>query len=215
MDSLGELGDEERNGIRYMGSLTGWQCTRAGFVRRIAVGLGAVSAGGAGAAALASAHGPAALAARDRRILSFALELEHLQSAFYAEAIRGGKLSGEVRQFAEIVGREEAAHLHYLEKAVGASAGASRRYRFGDAAHSNHSFIAAAVRLEDTGLAGYNGQAVNLSRSALRSVSRVISVEARHAAWARDLAGQPPAPHATDAPISAAQAMTAIHPYLA
>lgn len=179
------------------------------------MGVGAISAGGAGAAALASARGPASLTARDRRILQFALELERLQSTFYAEAIRGGKLSGEVRQFAEIVGREEAAHRHYLEQVLGSNAAATRRYRFGNATHDNHSFVAAAVKLEDTGLAGYNGQALNLSRSVLRSVSRVISVEARHAAWARDLAGQPPAPHATDAPISAAQAMSAIRPYIA
>lgn len=198
-----------------MGSSAGWHCTRAGLLRRASVGVGAISAGGAGAAALASARGPASLAARDRRILQFALELERLQSTFYAEAIRGGKLSGEVRQFAEIVGREETAHRHYLEKVLGSHAPATRRYRFGNATHDNHSFVAAAVKLEDTGLAGYNGQALNLSRSALRSVSRVISVEARHAAWARDLAGQPPAPHATDAPISAAQAMSAIRPYIA
>ena len=49
----------------------------------------------------------------------------------------------------------------------------------------------------------------------LRSVARVISVEARHAAWVRDLAGQQPAPHATDAPISAEQAMNAIRPFMA
>lgn len=198
-----------------MGFSAGWQCTRAGLLRRVSVGLAAISAGGAGAAALASASGPASLPAGDRRILQFALELESLQSAFYAAAIRGGKLSGEVRQFAETVGRQETAHRQYLEKILGSSAAASRHYRFGDAADSNKSFLAAAVKLEDTGLAGYNGQALNLSRSTLRSVSRVISVEARHAAWARDLAGQQPAPHATDAPISAAQAMSAIRPYLA
>ena len=180
----------------------------------MSVGLGAITAGGAGAAALASARGPASLPARDRRILRFALELERLQSAFYAEAIRVGKLTGEVRQFAQIVGREEQAHLHYLEKALGSTAGGAQRYHFGDAAHSDRSFIAAAVKLEDTGLAGYNGQAANLSRTTLRSVARVISVEARHAAWARDLAGQEPAPHATDAPISAAEAMTAIRPFM-
>jgi rubrerythrin len=195
------------------GSSAGWRCTRGGLLRRVSVGLGALSAGGAGAAALASARGPASLPARDRRILRFALELESLQSAFYAEAIRAGKLTGEVRQFAEIVGREEQAHRRYLEKALGSSGGSSQRYRFGDALRSERAFLAAAVKLEDTGLAAYNGQAGNLSRTTLRSVARVISVEARHAAWVRDLAGRQPAPHATDAPISAEQAMTAIRAY--
>lgn len=204
----------KKGAVPLVGSSTGWQCTRAGLLRRISVGLGAISAGGAGAAALASARGPASLPAHDRRVLRFALELERLQTAFYAEAIRVGKLTGEIRQFAEIVGREEQAHRHYLEKVLGSTAGGGQRYRFGDAAHSDRTFIAAAVKLEDTGLAGYNGQAANLSGTTLRSVARVISVEARHAAWARDLAGQEPAPHATDAPISAAEAMTAIRPFM-
>lgn len=195
------------------GSSTGWQCTRGALLRRVSVGLGAISAGGAGAAALASARGPASLPARDRKILQFALELESLQSAFYAEAIRAAKLTGEVRQFAEIVGREEQAHRRYLEKALGSDAGSNQQYHFGDAFRSERAFLAAAVKLEDTGLAGYNGQAANLSRPTLRSVARVISVEARHAAWVRDLAGQQPAPHATDAPISAEQAMNAIRSY--
>jgi rubrerythrin len=204
----------KKGAVWVAGLTTGWQCTRAGLLRRVSVGLGAVSAAGAGAAALASAQGPGSLPAGDRRILRFALQLERLQAAFYAEAIRGGKLTGEIRQFAETVGREEQAHQRYLEKALGGTTASSQRYHFGDAAHSNRTFIVAAAKLEDTGLAGYNGQAANLSRTSLRSVARVISVEARHAAWARDLAGQQPAPHATDAPISAAQVLTAIRPFM-
>ena len=203
-----------KGAVSLLGTTTGWRYTRAGLLRRTLLGLGVVSAGGAGAAALASARGPASLPVRDRRILRFALELERLQAAFYAEAIRVGKLTGEVRQFAETVGREEQAHRRYLETALGSAAASSQRYRFGDAAQSDRTFIAAAAKLEDTGLAGYNGQAANLSRTTLRSVARVISVEARHAAWARDLAGQQPAPHATDAPISAAEVMTAIRPMM-
>jgi rubrerythrin len=205
----------EQAPVSQVGSSIPWQGTRAGLGRRISVGLGAICAGGAGAAALAAARGSTALPARDRRIIRFALELERLQGAFYGHALRTGKLTGEVRQFAEIVGHEEQAHRHYLEKLLGSTAGPSQQYRFGDAAASNRSFLAAAVKLEDTGLAGYNGQAANLSPSTLRSVARVVSVEARHAAWARDLAGQQPAPHATDTPISAAEAMSAIRPFLA
>jgi rubrerythrin len=201
--------------VSHVGSWMTARYTRAGLLRRVPLGLGAISAGGAGAAALASARGAGSLPAHDRPILRFALQLERLQGAFYAHAIRAGKLTGEVRQFAHTVGGEEQAHLHYLQKILGSAAASEQRYRFGDAAQSNHSFIEAAVKLEDTGLAAYNGQAANLSRSTLRSVARVISVEARHAAWARDLAGQDPAPHATDAPISAAAAVSAIRPFMA
>jgi len=155
------------------------------------------------------------LSARDREILQFALVLERLQSTFYADALNAGKLSGEARQFAETVGGEERAHLDYLLRELGPAARKASQYRFGDAAVSNSNFVAAAVTLEETGLAAYNGQAENLSRGTLATVARVISVEARHAAWARGLAGRQPAPVADDIPISAAAAMKAIRSYMA
>ncbi len=189
--------------------------SRSGLLGRVAVGLGTLAAGGAAAAGFASAGGASSLTARDREILRLALELEHLQAAFYAAALAGGRLTGETRQFAVVVGGEERAHLAYLQKALGSPAGTASRYRFGDATSSNASFTAAAVKLEDTGLAAYNGQAENLSRPALAFVARVISVEARHAAWVRSLDGQLPAPAAVDTPITAAAAIESIHPYLA
>ena len=188
--------------------------TRGALLKRVSLGTAAVSAAGVGAAALASAQGGGRLTQRDRKVLRFALELELLQSAFYAAALKSGKLTGEVRQFVETVGHEEEAHRKYVEKLLGGSAGIHPRFNI-PAASDNRSFLDAAVKLEDTGLAAYNGQAGNLSRGALAQISRVISVEARHASWVRDLAGQQPAPHATDAPISASQALTAIRPYLA
>jgi Ferritin-like domain len=56
------------------------------------------------------------------------------------------------------------------------------------------------VVLEDIGVALYNGQAGNLTPGALAAAAEIVSVEARHAAWARDLAGELPAPAATEAP---------------
>ena len=62
-----------------------------------------------------------------------------------------------------------------------------------------------AVVLEDVGVALYNGQAGNLTAGALAAAAEIVSVEARHAAWARDLAGELPAPVATDVAADAAQ----------
>jgi rubrerythrin len=151
----------------------------------------------------------------DHQVLEFALGLEELQAAFYAQALSAGKLSGEARQFAQTVGSEERAHLHYLRQALGAGTGAAPRYRFGDALTDEKRFLATAVELEDTGLAAYNGQATNLTPGALTQIGRVMSVEARHAAWARALAGQQPAPVAVDVPISAAQAHAALARFMA
>lgn len=190
---------------------------RAALIKRIAVSLGGLSAAGAAAAGLASAGGSSgsSLSSRDREVLEFALRLEQLQTAFYGQALRSGKLNGATRQFAETVGREEREHLEYLEHALGHAASPAPTFHFGDATVDNAKFIAAAVKIEDTGLAAYNGQAGNISRSLLGSVARVISVEARHAAWARSLAGKLPAPVPADVPITASAALKTIKPYLA
>jgi rubrerythrin len=190
---------------------------RATLLKRVAITLGGITAGGAAAAGLAEAgrNAPKHLSGRDREILEFALRLEHLQVAFYSEAVRRGKLTGEARQFAQVVGQEEHQHLDYFTHVLGNSDARPGRFTFGDATADDRRFVAAAAKIEDTGLAAYNGQAENMSRHTLQSVARVISVEARHAAWARSLAGQVPAPVAADTPINAAQALNAIKPYLA
>ncbi|MBV9049077.1 MAG: ferritin-like domain-containing protein [Solirubrobacterales bacterium] len=181
---------------------------------RVLAGLGAVSVGGAAAAGLATAIGAQSNSSRDHAVLELALTLEQLQATFYAEALRAGKLTGEPKEFAQTVGAEEQAHLSYLTKVSGSGA-RPQRFVFGDAVTDQAKFIATAVKLEDTGLAAYNGQAANLSPAMLADVGRVISVEARHAAWARALAGQQPAPVAVDVPISAAQAQAALKAYFA
>ena len=70
----------------------------------------------------------------------------------------------------------------------------------------SESFLAAAVALEDTGVATYNGQATNLTPKGLAPAARIASVEARHASWARGLAGQSPAPSGSDRAIGAERA---------
>jgi rubrerythrin len=190
---------------------------RAALIKRIAISLGGLSAAGAAAAGLASASrssGPSSLSARDREVLEFALRFEQLQTAFYGQALRDGKLTDVTKQFAEIVGREEREHLHYLERALGHAAAKAPAFKFGDATGNNAAFIAAAVKIEDTGLAAYNGQAENISRATLRFVAPMMSVEARHAAWARSLAGKLPAPVPADVPITASVALKSIKPYL-
>jgi rubrerythrin len=194
----------------------GNEVPRATIIKRIAVSLAGLSAAGAAAAGLASASrsSGSGLSSRDRDVLELALKFEQLQTAFYRQALRDGKLTGATKQFAEVVERQEREHLHYLESTLGGDAAKAPKFTFGDATTNNAKFIAAAVQIEDTGLAAYNGQAENMSRSTLEGVARVISVEARHAAWARSLAGKLPAPVPTDVPITASAALKSIKPYL-
>jgi rubrerythrin len=199
--------DDEREAAATVG------ISRAGLLARTLLGLGSLSAGGA--VALAAGSATRALGPRDRAVLEFALTLERLQVAFYSEASGSSAITGEAHQFAQVVAAEERLHLAYLEKALGVTTGVAPRFRFGDALSSPGKFILAAVAIEETGVAAYNGQATNLSRRVLARVDRVISVEARHAAWARALAGLQPAPVAIDVPISATQAQAALRRYIA
>jgi rubrerythrin len=177
--------------------------------RRQLVGRGAVAgaAGIAGFSLLGPRAGQAAApsAAQDQKIFNFALLLEYMQAAFYSEAVDHGRLKGEVREFAEIVSGHERAHVNYLRKALGERARKRPAFSFGDATQDERKFLDAAVLLENTGVAAYNGQAANLTKKALAAAAEIVSVEGRHAAWISDLAGKAPAPRAADpgAPASA------------
>ena len=147
-------------------------------------------------------------AAQDAEVLGFALELERLQEAFYAEALSSLDPDGELGKFTRIVGGHERAHREFIEKALGGSAKPAPEFDFGDTLSDPQSFLDTAVALEETAVAAYNGQATNLTPKALASAARIVSVEARHASWARGLAGKEPAPRGSDRAIGAGRAQT-------
>ena len=60
-------------------------------------------------------------------------------------------------------------------------------------------------------VAGYNGQATNLTSGALAVAATIVSVEARHASWVRALAGEVAAPEPVDKPITAEQVVDGLH----
>jgi hypothetical protein len=148
---------------------------------------------------------------QDVQILKFALLLEDLQGAFYARALAHGSLSGELRDFAEVVGSHERQHASFIRKVLGAKAERSPRFDFGDTVRNPKRFASTAVALEDLGVAAYNAQAPNLTPGALAAAGRIVSVEARHAAWIRDLTGRNPAPRAVDLPKAAAAVTAALN----
>ena len=203
-----ESADEERDALAS-------RVSRGSLFKGSIAALSALAGVAVGGAQLAASADSGGSAATDRKILTYGLLIERLQAAFYAEALDRGHLTGEVRQFARIVGAEELAHVKYLSAALGSSAGASPRFHFGDSVTDSARFIATAVSLEETGLGVYNGQAVSLTPKTLAAAARVVSVEARHAGWARALAGKDPAPLAVDVPISVAQANQTFKPFIA
>ena len=89
--------------------------------------------------------------------------------------------------------------------ALGGNAGPPPRFAFGAAVRDREQFHRTAIKLEDIAIAGYNGQATNLTPGTLAAAATIVSVEARHASWIRTLAGEIAAPEAVDTPITAAQ----------
>jgi rubrerythrin len=135
---------------------------------------------------------------QDAEILNAALVLEALQGAFYADALERASLTGELREFAEEVGGQEREHEELLRQALGSAADDVPDFDFGDTTASAKAFRQAAIELEDLVVQAYNAQAPNLTKEALAAAATIVSVEARHAAWIRDLAGKNPAPFASE-----------------
>jgi Ferritin-like domain len=183
--------------------------------RRAAVriaGLGALAAAPllARRLRLADAHA-APSKAQDARILQLVLQLEYTQVAFYEQAVQNGSLRGELLKFAQTALGHEQAHLAAVKAALGRKAGPRPSFDFGLSVQDPDAFKIAAIRLEDAAIAGYNGQATNLTSGTLAAAAKIVSVEARHASWVRFLAGRIAAPEAVDKTITARQLATELH----
>jgi rubrerythrin len=167
--------------------------TRAAFLGKAAVGgaalLGALAVPAAGEAAAAS----------DVAILNYALTLEYLQSSFYTEAEQLGAIRGELKRVPRQLGAVERAHVTALKQALGRAAVKRPTFDFRGVTEDNTKFLKTAVAFEDLGTAAYKAQAARIKSPALLAAAISIhSVEARHAAWMRFLAGVPPAAAAFD-----------------
>jgi rubrerythrin len=180
------------------------------LIARALVAGGVLAGGGALVAALPRLAASAPSAAQDRKILNFALLLEYVEAGFYEEAFANGKLKGDLGRYVSVVRGHERQHLAFLQKALGSSARKEPKLDFGEATSDPRRFTDAAIALEETVVAAYNGQAANLTKPTLAQAATIVSVEARHAGWIRAIAGQNPAPDATDAPMTPAQVQAAL-----
>jgi Ferritin-like domain len=195
---------------RFCGLEAEAAASRTDLVRKAAAAGGALLGGGMLLGTLPRLASSAPSPAQDVRVLNFVLLLEQLTSAFYAEAVRLGRLTGELREYARTVNVHEHTHLQFIHGALRGKARVPPTFDFGSATSDARKFTAAAITLEDLSVAAYNGQAGNLTKGALRAAARIVSVEARHAAWIRDIAGRPPAAEPTDAPMSERQVRDAL-----
>ena len=172
--------------------------TREQLVARAAVAGGALAAAGVLVGGLPRLAASEPSREQDRRILEWLLQVEYLQSAFYAAVVRQGALRGEQREFAVRVGRQERAHVEAIRRILGSGAPEQPEFDFRDATSDPERFLAAAAELEEIAVEAFNGQIPNLTRPRVMTAMKIVSVEARHVGWVRDLAGSNPAPRPAD-----------------
>jgi rubrerythrin len=214
MDTFLTVGDVDRDGaIQETAERAG--VNRGDLLKRAAIGGGAILGtasllGAIPGAAFASSKG-SVRASSDVDILNFALTLEYLEAAFYAEALSKGALKGPTLAFAKVVAKDEAQHVAFLKTALGMHAVKKPTFDFKGTTAATKSFQATAIVLEDTGVSAYAGAAPLISnKKTLAAALSVHSVEARHAAWIRNIVGMNPAPTPFDAANTKAAVLKAV-----
>jgi hypothetical protein len=173
--------------------------TRAQFLRKAALGSGAL---------LTALAAPAAAADRitDLQILNFGLRFERLQATFYSEADAMGtvgKMPAPKQRWAEVLGAHERAHVRIFKKILGDKAGKRPFFDFHGVTETEDGFTRTAVAMEDLTVALLAGVTPRLhDRRLTAALFGLLTTEARHASWARHIVRTTPAARAFDEPRS-------------
>jgi hypothetical protein len=171
--------------------------TRASFLRTAALG---------GTAVLSTLLAPPVASAQltDVKILNFGLRFERLQATFYTQAEELGTIgdmSDRKQKWARTLGAHERAHVKILKQVLGPKAGPRPSFDFGEDNETDAAFTRTAVAMEDLTVALLTGIVPQVNdRGITAALLGLLTVEARHAAWARNITGANPVPVAFDEP---------------
>ncbi|MES2703004.1 MAG: ferritin-like domain-containing protein [Bacteroidota bacterium] len=131
------------------------------------------------------------LGSGDIGILNYAYALEQLEAAFYTQVAAtpySGITANETALLTDIRDHE-VAHREFFKSALGSNAIPALSVDFSSITFSSRdSVLAAAKAFEDLGVSAYNGAGKLLvSPDYLLLAGKIVSVEARHAAYIRDI----------------------------
>ncbi len=127
----------------------------------------------------------------DLAILNYAYALEQLEAAFYinvAAHMYTGATPDEIALLTDIRDHE-VAHREFFKAALGTNAIATLTPNFSAIDFTSRAkVLAAAQAFEDTGVTAYNGAGYLIqSATYLTLAGKIVSVEARHASYIRNL----------------------------
>lgn len=153
----------------------------------------------------------------DLGIVNYALTLEYLETAFYADVVKSGLFKGSALETIRKFGREEAEHVEALKaaaKQLGGKPAPEPKAEF--PLDNAKAVLKLAATVENLGAAAYLGQAANIkSPEVLGSALAIHSVEGRHAATLNTLLGESITPDGAFAkPADVKTVLKSIEPFL-
>jgi hypothetical protein len=130
----------------------------------------------------------------DIGVLNYAYALEQLEAAFYTQVATSntqfsGTNAAQKKAFFTDIQFHEIAHREFFKKALGGNAIGSLEVDFSSIDFTSEaSVLGAAKTFEDLGVAAYNGAGVRIKDTGYLVIAgQIVSVEARHAAYVRDM----------------------------
>ncbi|MDR3008072.1 MAG: ferritin-like domain-containing protein [Sphingobacterium sp.] len=127
----------------------------------------------------------------DIAILNYAYALEQLEAAFYIQLVNNpyAGMTDMEKAFFTDIRDHEIAHREFFKVALGAKAISSLDLNLsGVNFSSRENVLATAKTFEDLGVSAYNGAGWLIKDpNYLLLAGKIVSVEARHAAWVRDM----------------------------
>ena len=161
----------------------------------------------------------------DIAILNYALTLEHLEYAFYRDALgTNGFTASDFRGYVDPnlharlldIRNHEKTHVDALTTTIQGLGGdpvEELRYNFGYT--SPESFLKVAQALENTGVSAYDGAIAGITSPELQTTGATIAtVEARHASYLNLINGTNPFPAAFDTPLTMDEVLAIAGPFI-
>ncbi|MBX0291082.1 ferritin-like domain-containing protein [Hymenobacter sp. HSC-4F20] len=168
----------------------------------------------------------------DVGVLNYAYALEQLEAAFYAQVVSNSSFSttfsnADERTALMAIAKHEAIHRDFFKAAITQAASSQiipglnpdfSKVNFSD----RNSVLTTAKTFEDLGVAAYNGAGALIQNVTYLGIAgKIVSVEARHAAYIRDLLSNGTFADNTtvdtnglDKAMTVAQVLTAAQPFI-